>query len=134
MKGPNNPTLVDLRTFGLLFGGFVAGIFGLLLPWRAVIAWSIWPWLVAAAFAAVALGRPAWLGGFYGLWMKLGMGINWVVTRVILGTVFFIMIVPLGLVMRAMGKDPLRLKPRAAGESYRVPSRERVRNHLERPF
>jgi len=129
-----NPGPADLRTFGLLFAGFVVLIFGLILPWRQILPWGIWAWLVAAAFAALALGRPLWLKGFYGVWIKLGMGINWVVTRVILGTVFFGMIVPMGLVMRLLGKDPMRRKTAPVADSYRVPSHERPRNSLERPF
>jgi hypothetical protein len=52
---------------------------------------------------------PLWLA-FFRKWMKLAEAISWVMTRVILGVFFFLMLTPVGLLMRLLGKRPLDLK------------------------
>ncbi len=44
------------------------------------------------------------------VWFGLAQALSWVSSRVILTLVFFLLIVPVGLVRRAMGKDPLQRK------------------------
>ena len=104
------PTLdrKGLRDFGLLTGGLFAAIFGLLLPWQFGWAWPIWPWVVFGTLGGLALLAPLWLEPFYRVWMKFGMVIGAIMSRIILGIVFFCVVTPTGLLMRATGKDPMR--------------------------
>ena len=53
---------------------------------------------------------------------------------IILAIVFFGVITPMGLFMRMLGKDPLRRKIDEQAKSYRVVSKARPKNHMERPF
>lgn len=50
-------------------------------------------------------------------WRKLSEAIGWVMSKVILGTLFFLLLTPLALLSRLSGRDPLRLK---AAKSYWV--------------
>ena len=49
-------------------------------------------------------------------------------------TTFYIAIVPTGLAMRALGKDPMRRRFDPEAESYLIPSEAPPKDRLERPF
>ena len=42
--------------------------------------------------------------------MKLGLTLGWINSRIILGLVFIIVLLPISVVMRLIGYDPLRTK------------------------
>ena len=128
-------TTADLRNFGLVFGGLLIGFFGLLLPWIWDYQWPVWPWPVGLAFAGLAWIRPSLLRWPYLAWMRLGLALGWVNSRIILSLLFFVIVTPIGLVMRLLGKDPMHRKLQAGLNSYRVDSEIPADRHsLERPF
>ena len=49
-------------------------------------------------------------------WMKLAHIMGWVMSKVILTIVFFVFLVPMGLIVKALGKTNVKLKP--GGNSY----------------
>ncbi len=104
------------RSFGLVFAGFFTIVGGLSL-WRGGHWWP-YAFVLAAAFAGVALARPGLLAPLNRLWMKFGLLLSKIMNPIVLGLLFFITMVPMGLVMRAMGKDLLRLKRDPAARSY----------------
>jgi hypothetical protein len=57
-----------------------------------------------------------------------------VMTPLLLGIVFFVMISPIGMVGRLMGKDPMQRSPDPDRDSDRVQSTRSPREKLERPF
>ncbi len=123
-----------LREFGLLFGVVFVVIFGLFFPWLLEREWPAWPWIVAAPFWLLALIYPMWLRVVYRLWMRFGLLASRVMTPLVLGIVFFVMISPMALIMRLMGKDPMHRALDPEQESYRVKSTRSPREKLERPF
>jgi len=123
-----------LRQFGLMMAGFIAGVFGLVLPWLWGKTFPLWPWGVGAVFAVWALAAPATLNPVYRGWMRVALLIGNVINRIVLGVVFFLVMWPIGLIMRLRGKDPMRRTLDADAESYRVPSQSRPSKHMERPF
>ena len=109
-----------LRKFGLAVGA-VFGLIGLVLVWRGGWEWTA----VRAALAGVGgvlivLGAlaPIALRPVYRAWMTLAFAMGFVMTRVILTVVLFGVVTPIGLVMRALGKDPLPKKPDPEMDSY----------------
>jgi hypothetical protein len=104
------------RVFGLV----MAGAFGLLTALNGWHLGQIWPWTggIAALFLAAALVRPALLNPLNRLWLKFGLLLHSVVNPVIMGLLFYGTVLPTGLVMRALGKDLLRLKRQPDAESY----------------
>jgi len=62
------------------------------------------------------------------------MMIGSVVNATVLAIVFFMVITPMGMIMRMMGKDPMRRKLDKSLASYRMISKVRADNHVERPF
>jgi hypothetical protein len=130
------PTLdrKGLRDFGLITGGLFAAIFGLLLPWKFAWDWPLWPWLLFAVLGGMALFAPLRLEPVYRLWMRFGMAIGAVMSRIILGLVFFCVVTPVGLLMRATGKDPMRRRFDPDAASYREPSGTHKSDSLDKPF
>ncbi len=128
---PDKKTLV---TFGLVAGGVVAVLFGLLFPWLRGRGVPAWPWAAAAVLVAAALGAPALLSPVYRGWMAIGAALGWVNTRILLGAVFFLVVTPIGAVMRMTGRDPLRRGFDPRGRTYRVPSARAPRDSMEVPF
>ena len=129
-----NLDAAGLRRFGLTTGALLAALFGLLLPWVLGLKYPIWPWAVGTILIAWALVAPKSLNPVYRGWMRFGMFIGGIMNRVILSLVFFLVMLPLGLVMRLGRSDPLarRFDPKAT--SYRVASRVRPDSSMEKPF
>jgi len=123
-----------LRDFGLITGALFAAIFGLLLPWKFEWAWPIWPWAVFAVLAIWALAAPASLNPVYRVWMRFGLMIGSVISRIILGLVFFLVVTPVGFMMRATGKDPMNRAMTDSLDTYREVIDPDKTNHFDRPF
>ena len=125
-----------LRQFGLMLGGVLVLLFGLLLPW--LWQWQQFPNLywVGAGLACVfwAMLAPDSMVVVYHGWMRMALVIGNIVNTIILAFVFYIVITPMGLVMRMMGKDPMQRRLDKGLPSYRVISRVADRNHVERPY
>ena len=107
------------RGFGIVFAVvFTAiGLFPLILgePPRG---WSL---AVAGAFLAVSLVKPAWLAPLNTLWFRFGLLLQRVVHPIVLAVIYFAVVTPTGLIMRALGKDPLRLRFDPDATSYWIP-------------
>lgn len=123
-----------LREFGLTTGAAVVVIFGLFFPWMLELGWPAWPWVIAAPLWLLALVYPLWLRWIYRAWMRFGLLASRVMTPLVLGIVFFVMISPMAMVRRLMGKDPMQRALDPNQKSYRVQSAKSPREKLERPF
>lgn len=125
-----------LRQFGLMLGGILALGFGLLLPW--LWNWGILPnfyWGAAGVIVMVwALLAPDTMRSLYNGWMHIAMAIGSVINAIIMAIVFFIIITPMAIIMRMLGKDPMRRTLDKNVTSYRVSSKVAARNHVERPY
>jgi hypothetical protein len=83
---------------------------------------GIWPWLggFAALFLVFGFLCPVVLKPLNRFWFKIGILLHAVVSPIIMALVFYGAVVPTGLIMRALGKDPLRLKIERELDSYWV--------------
>jgi hypothetical protein len=123
-----------LRHFGLTTGVAVVVIFGMFFPWLLDLKWPLWPWVIAAFLWSLALAKPTWLRWVYRGWMRFGLLASRVMTPLVLGIVFFVMISPMAIVRRIAGKDPMQRTLDPDQESYRVRSTKSPKEKLERPF
>ena len=104
------------RAFGLT----LAGICGLIGAVRLALGHHHAAWWLGAAAIALLLGlfRPAALAPLNRMWLRFGLVLYRLVSPVAMGLVFVTTVMPIGLVMRALGKDPLRLRPDSSAPSY----------------
>jgi len=123
-----------LRRFGLMTGGIVAALFGLFFPWLLERAWPLWPWIVLMVLGSWAMVAPLTLKPIYHGWMKFGLLASRVTTPLILGTVFYLLISPIGLIRRIFGADDMCRSFDREVKSYRVPSTRSPVENLEKPF
>lgn len=108
-----------LRKFGLVMAVAFA-LFGALLLWRGR-EWAMWLEYVAAAFLVLGLLVPRALKVVETPWMKLAHLLGVVMTTLILTLTFFLVMTPMGLLLRAMGKDLLGMKGDPSLPTYWVP-------------
>ena len=130
-------TKSDLRKFGLIMGAMIALIFGLLFPWiadKTFDTWPRWPFIVMAVFWVLALLLPESLRKVNELWLKVGNVLGWINSRIILGVMFYLLIFPIGLLLKLFGKDSMNRKLEKGADSYRIVTKIRDKNHLEKPF
>ena len=104
------------RKFGLTIGAILA----LIAIWKSIHGsnWGLVWGALGLALIGCALLRPALLSRLNDLWLRFGLLLHRIVNPIIMVLLFFGMIVPIGLLMRALGKDPLRLKRDEAAGSY----------------
>jgi hypothetical protein len=104
------------RGFGVVFA-VVFSIIGLwpLLSGSPVRIWSL---LIAAGFLAAAFIAPRLLAPLNRLWFRFGMLLGRIVSPVVMAIIFYVAVLPTGLVMRLLGKDLLRLRFDPEAESY----------------
>ncbi len=97
--------------------------FSLLAPAAALVL------LTGAALAAAGLLVPPAARAFHTAWMRLAVALGHVNSRVLLTLVYYLAVMPYGVVSRLAGRDPLRRRGRGAG-SYWV-ERKRTRQPRE---
>ena len=106
------------RSFGLVF----AAVFALVGLWpltgsNPVRLWSL---ALAAVFVLLALAAPRCLAPLNRVWFAFGELLHRLVSPLVMGFIFFVVVTPIGLAMRVLGKDPLKLRLEAESESYWV--------------
>lgn len=106
----------EQRKFGLTMAVAVAAL-GLVRWWlRGELPYVFFG--VAAAFLVLGLIAPTLLRPLFRGWLAFALALNWVMTRVLLTLVYYPLIVPTGLAMRLMGKDPLKRERLPEDQSY----------------
>lgn len=98
----------DLRKFGITIGLLLMVIAGFLF-WRGRESFEI---LLGSGFVLFVLGFviPVVLKPIYWIWMILAIVLGWIMTRVILSLLFYIVITPIGTLSRLSGNRFLDLK------------------------
>ncbi len=127
------PTHKELRQFGLIVGG----VFSVIGVWPVVFRGeSLRLWAMVLGSVLVVLGAivPQSLMQVHQGWMKIGHVLGAINTRIILGIIYYLLITPMGIVMRLMGKDPMHRAVRENVDTYRVVRAAGPRNHMRNQF
>ena len=115
-------------------GVVFALLLGVILPlWRGG-PFVAWPFTAGALIALVALVFPRAWRPFYQLWLRVGHVLGWINTRLILGLVYIVVFIPVGLILKIMGRDPMARRLNKQTETYRVPSKPEEPGHMEKPY
>ena len=112
-------TVKELRKFGLVMTAPLV-LAGCYLLWKDR---SAAPFVLGAAGTCflTALIRPGLLSPFQRVWMKLAHALSIVTTTVILVVTYYLVMTPLGIFLRLIGKDLLQLKYQHKCSTYWVP-------------
>jgi len=104
------------RNFGLVMGIFFT-ILGIRLLMKGN-TFGVWLFSVAVIFFFFSLFAPNLLHPLNRLWMAIGVKMGNVMTPVSMLVIYIIAVLPTAIIMRLLGKDPLRLKLDKNTNSY----------------
>lgn len=127
----------QLRDFGVITGALIILLIGGLVPWiwdKNILEWQKITGPIGGTLIVWGLLHPASLIFIYKPWMRLAEKIGWVNTRLIMLLLFYMLIFPMGLMMRLVGKDPMARKFEKAAASYRKLKSPQSKDHMETPF
>jgi hypothetical protein len=111
------------RNFGLMFATVFMVVFS--VAWFVFQTWFDWALIVAGSLLAIALVCPITLLPLNRLWGCIAHGIGVFNNYFLLGLFYFLILAPLGIVMRLAGRDPLcqKLGP-TIGDYWMTPARK----------
>jgi len=98
----------DIRSFGITIGIILFIVAIALFYYKNNLYQNIV--LFAAVFAVTGLVTPILLKPIYLVWMIFAVILGWIMTRVILSVIFYLIMTPIGLITRIIGEDFLDLK------------------------
>jgi hypothetical protein len=124
----------ELRRFAITTAAALTVLFGIVLPWLFEFSFPKWPWIASAVLVVWGLAAPSTLRLVYRAWMRVSLLISSVTTPLVLGIVYYLVILPAALIMRMIGMDPMRRKFEKEAGSYKIVSEKPSRENMERPF
>ena len=96
------------RSFGIVF--FVVFFLIALYPLINNEDIRIWSLIISLIFLILGLINSRILNPLNKLWFKFGIFLGKIVSPIIMGIIFFLVVTPIGFIMRILGKDVLNLK------------------------
>tara|TARA_B100000405_G_scaffold121592_1_gene85130 strand:+ start:224 stop:607 length:384 start_codon:yes stop_codon:yes gene_type:complete len=96
------------RSFGIVF--FIIFFLIALYPLLSDQEIRLWALIISAIFLILGLLKSKLLTPLNKLWFRFGIFLGKIITPIIMGIIFFIIVTPIGLIMRLIGKDLLNLK------------------------
>jgi hypothetical protein len=128
-KAPKNPE----RSFGISVGGVLV-VIGLALWWRGRIGRAEILGGIGVVLLFFGAVQPRLLKWPSAAWWKFSRALGYVNARILLTVMFSLLLVPLSLVWRVIGKDPLARRRNKFEGWTPYPARYRDRTHFERMF
>jgi hypothetical protein len=110
----------QLRQYGLGLAVLVVLLFFALVPWLWDRPRPMWPWVVAAVLATLALAWPRAIYPVYRLLLPVARVLGIVNTWLLLGAVFFGILMPVGWVLRRTGRLQYVARFDREAPSYRI--------------
>ena len=132
-----DPTKKQLRQFGLMVGIILILIGSYWMFYRDIFETARVVLLVIGGFLFLSgLIAPTKLKPTYAVWMKLAHVLAYVNTRIIISLIFFLVITPIGIIIRLIKADLLHEKFQPDAPSYWTDTEEppSVKEHCERQF
>ena len=95
------------RSFGIVF--FIVFLLIALYPLLKGNDLRIWSLLISFIFLALGLINSKILTPLNKLWFKFGLLLGRFISPIIMGIIFFVVVTPIGIIMRLLKKDLLNL-------------------------
>ena len=96
------------RSFGIVF--FIVFLLISIYPLINNESIRIWSLVVSLIFLVLGIINSNLLSPLNKIWFKFGIFLGKIISPIIMGIIFFLVVTPIGLIMRLLGKDVLNLK------------------------
>jgi hypothetical protein len=106
----------EWKKFGITMG-IILSVIGFFLLWKKNNNYNYILFL-AAAFFITGLILPSILRPVYKVWMAIAVVMNFIMTRVIMAVIFYLIVTPIGLIASLTGKKFLDVKIDKSAKSY----------------
>lgn len=123
----------EARRFGLLVGATFA-VLGALQWWRGRPSVALVLGALGALLLALGVVLPGALVPVRRRWMGMAKGMSKVTTPIFMGVVYFVVLTPVGVVRRLIGRGPLKPHPPGASHWVVRAARERARSDMQHQF
>ena len=132
MKKHQRPDFKE-RSFGVSVGGFLL-LLSAVLWWRGRITAAAILAGTGAMLVVLGLTAPRLLKYPSAVWWKFALILGYVNARVILTIAFVVVLTPMSLVWRLIGRDPLAIKKQHWPGWSPYPARYRDKDHFTRMY
>ena len=116
MRGTELPPLPSDRSFGFTFAA-AFGLVGAWMLWRSN-EYFVAAMAIAATFLVVALALSRLLHPLNFAWMRLAALLNRIVSPIVMGAIYFVVLTPVAVAMRLRGRDELRRRFESGLSTY----------------
>ena len=122
----------ELREFGFIISFGFPIIIGWIIPLFWGHEFKTWTIFVSIPFLIFTISNPNLLAYPYKYWMIFGEILGWINSKIILGVIFLIILIPISFIMKIFGYDPLKLKNR--GKNSYKEFKNQINSDLRRIF
>jgi hypothetical protein len=123
-----------LRDFSVTMMWIFPLVFMLLLPWIFEHSIPWWPAALSALLGGLYLFYPKGLYVPYRIWMAIASVLGWVNTRIVLALAFYVLITPIGLLLRLFSKLQYQSRPKASSSFWQKSDQTKSKDTLKNPF
>ena len=131
MNNKSNINMGSNRSFGLVF--FVVFLILGLWPVKSGGEINILLILVSLVFLFLAITKSKFLTPFNKLWFKFGIKLGAIIAPIVMSVVFFLVVTPIGIIMKIIGKDLINKKIYKDTKTYWI-NRKKAIGSMKRQF
>ena len=120
------------RSFGIFF--FIIFLIISIFPItndKNIVFWSL---ILALIFLFLGIANSSLLSPLNKLWFKLGVLLGNLISPIVMSAIFFLVVTPIGILMRLIGKDLLKLKKNKLTKSYWIERNTKIKNKMKDQF
>ena len=119
------------RSFGFLL--FIVFFVISLWPLKSQGDLRLWAFILSLVFLVLGVLNSKFLTPLNKLWFKFGILLGSIVSPIVMGAVFFIVVTPVGLIMRFLGKDLLRINKNKPVSTYWI-NYDKLKTTMKKQF
>ena len=119
------------RSFGLVF--FVVFLIVALWPLKSGEDLRLWSLVISVIFFILGVLNSRLLTPLNKLWFKFGILLGSIVSPLIMGLVYFFVVTPMGVLMRLLGKDLLKMNKIKNASTYWI-KRDKEQSRMKKQF
>ena len=131
MKAESKIKTSSNRSFGLVF--FVVFLIVALWPLKSGEDIRIWSLTLSIIFFSLGILNSKLLTPLNKLWFKFGILLGSIVSPIVMGIVYFVVVTPIGVLMRLLGKDLLKTTKTKSISTYWM-KRDKKQTSMKKQF